>query len=51
MKKPMLCTLGLHRWTRFQSNPRLFRIVSKEDSLTYMARWCRRFGCDAVDLD
>ncbi len=56
--KGFWCHLGLHRWSRFESNPTLYHLVGEhvrgEDpasitSLTYMVRRCRR--CNRFDLD
>ncbi len=46
------CRMGFHRWTHFRSDPFIWRQANPDGvSLTYMARWCLRPMCAAVDTD
>lgn len=54
-RKGFWCRLGFHSWSHFESNPTLYRLVSKfvrneePTSMTYMVRRCS--SCNQFDLD
>ena len=47
----IVCWLGLHRWSRWESHGAAFIIAGIKPTLCCMHRYCKRPDCEAEDFD